>query len=190
MADDLAASLRHARARPSEFVAVYDAYAQRLLVFFARRTFDIEAARDLTAETFAQAFEHHRRFRGTTDAEVGGWLYAIARHQISRYVRKGIVERKAMLRLGYRLTNVPEDEYQRIIALAGLTEVRERVAAAFATLPDPQSRALHLRIVEERPYAAVAAELGVSEQTARARVSRALHRLADAAEMTNAEVTP
>jgi DNA-directed RNA polymerase specialized sigma24 family protein len=33
---------------------------------------------------------------------------------------------------------------------------------------------LQLRVVEERPYAQVAAALGVSEQTARARVSRAL----------------
>ena len=27
-------------------------------MFFVRRTFDVEVARDLTAETFAQAFEH------------------------------------------------------------------------------------------------------------------------------------
>jgi RNA polymerase sigma-70 factor (ECF subfamily) len=38
-------------------------------VFLARRTFDVEVARDLTAETFAQAFEHRGRFRGQSDAE-------------------------------------------------------------------------------------------------------------------------
>ena len=37
------------------FVALYREHAEALLVFFARRTLDAEAAADLTAETFAQA---------------------------------------------------------------------------------------------------------------------------------------
>jgi DNA-directed RNA polymerase specialized sigma24 family protein len=46
-------------------------------------------------------------------------------------------------------------------------------------------------VIDERPYAEVARTLGISEQTARARVSRALRRLADATDMTSAaEVIP
>jgi DNA-directed RNA polymerase specialized sigma24 family protein len=41
---------------------------------------------------------------------------------------------------------------------------------------------LLLRIVEERSYEDVAAQMGVSEQTARARVSRGLRKLAEALE--------
>jgi DNA-directed RNA polymerase specialized sigma24 family protein len=63
MAHRLASGLRRARQEPSAFTDFYTAHSRRLLVFFARRTFDVEAARDLTAETFAHAFEH-RRFRG------------------------------------------------------------------------------------------------------------------------------
>jgi RNA polymerase sigma-70 factor (ECF subfamily) len=161
-----------------------------MLVFFARRTFDVEAARDLTAETFAQAFEHGRRFRGSTDAEARGWLYGIARHQLSRYARSGVVERKAVERLGIRLPTVGEDDYERIVELAGLAQLRERVAAAFGELSDRQRDALRLRVVDELSYSEVAQTLGISEQTARARVSRALRRLADAIELTSAvEVT-
>jgi RNA polymerase sigma-70 factor (ECF subfamily) len=40
--------------------------------------------------------------------------------------------------------------------------------------------AIELRIVRELPYPEVAAELGVSEQTARARVSRGLRALRQA----------
>lgn len=187
----VAASLSRAGREPSVFAEFYSAESRRLLVFFTRRTFDIDAARDLTAETFAQAFEHRRRFRGSTDAEAEGWLYAIARHQLGRYARKGKVERKALRRLKIQMPAVSNEDYERIVELAGLSEIRERVATAFSRLSDDHRDALRLRVIDERPYAEVAEALGVSEQTARARVSRALQRLGDAVEMTPApEVTP
>ena len=86
---------------------------------------------------------------------------------------------------------VSEDDYERIVELAGLAELRQRVAAAFSGLSNDQRDALRLRVIDERPYPEVAQTQGVSEQTARARVSRALRRLADAVEMTAAsELTP
>jgi RNA polymerase sigma-70 factor (ECF subfamily) len=191
MAQGPASSLTRARREPSAFGGFYAAHSRQLLAFFARRTFDVEVARDLTAETFAQAFEHRRRFRGSTDAEASGWLYGIARHQLSRYARKGLVERKALERLSIQLPAVSEEDYERIGELAGLAEMRDRVAAVFGELSDAQRDALRLRVIDERPYAEVALRLGISEQTARARVSRALRSLADATEMSSAaEVTP
>jgi RNA polymerase sigma-70 factor (ECF subfamily) len=176
---------------PSAFADFYTRHASDLLVFFMRRTFDLEAARDLTAETFAQAFRHRRRFRGSTEAEAGAWLYGIARNQLSHYARAGQVERKALTRLGIRLPTVSDDDYQRVVDLAGLVEMRERVAAAFASLSRDQRDALRLRVIDELPYSQVAETLGVTEQAVRARVSRALRRLADAVEMTPAaEVRP
>ena len=52
------------------------------------------------------------------------------------------------------------------------------MAEAIASLPAKQRLALQLRVVEERGYDEVAAALGVDEQAARARVSRALRGLA------------
>ena len=191
MAQGLASSLRQARRQPSAFADFYDAYSRQILTFFARRTFDVEVARDLTAETFAQAFEHRRRFRGSTDTEAVGWLYSIARHQLSRYARKGRAERKAVERLGIQVPPLSEADYERIVELAGFAEMRERVAEAFSDLSGDQRDALRLRVMDERPYPEVADALGISEQTARARVSRALRGLADAIEMTTAsEATP
>lgn len=183
--------MRRSKAEPAAFTALYEARASNLLVFFVRRTFDVEVARDLTAETFAQAFEHRRRFRGETDEEAEGWLFAIARHQLSRYVRKGMVQRKAVDRLGIAVPAVADDDYERIFELAGLADLRAQVASAFAGLPANQSDALRLRVIDDRSYPDVAAALGVSEQTARARVSRALRRLADAVELSiPTEVSP
>jgi RNA polymerase sigma-70 factor, ECF subfamily len=191
MPEELAANLRLAGSQPSAFGAVYQDQAPLLFAFFARRTFDIDVSSDLTAETLAQAFEHRRKFRGSTDGEARGWLFGIAQHQFSRYVRRGTVERDALTRLGIRLPELGADDYERMVDLAGLAETRERVRLAFGTLPAEQHAALRLRVIDERSYPDVAAALGVSEQAARARVSRALRALASAAEIaTTSEVRP
>jgi RNA polymerase sigma-70 factor (ECF subfamily) len=186
MANELAASLRDAAHTPSAFSRVYEAKAQELLVFLVRRTFDVEVARDLAAETFAQAFEHRGRFRGRTDAEAAAWLYGIARHQLGRYARNGVIQRKAVERLGIEMPAVSDDDHQRVVELAGLTDLRRAVEGAFATLSEAQREALRLRVIDERAYREVAATLGVSEETARARVSRALRRIADVIDMPTA----
>jgi RNA polymerase sigma factor (sigma-70 family) len=184
MAPGLTSSLRLARTEPSAFAEVYESQSRPLLVFFVRRTFDVDVARDLVAETFAQAFEARGRYRGSTDEEAAGWLYAIARHQLSHYTRRGAVRMRAVQRLGISLPAVSEDDHERIVELAGLAELRGRVAAAFDDLGPGERAALQLRVIDEQPYPEVATGLGVSEQTARARVSRALRRLSDAIEMT------
>ena len=62
--------------------------------------------------------------------------------------------------------------------MAGLREVAAPLADAMAALPEDQRRAVELRVIDECGYAEVAVQLGVSEQTARARVSRGLRALA------------
>ena len=173
---------------PDAFIALYRASARDVLVFFLRRTFDAEVARDLTAETFAAAFEQRARFRGATDEEAAAWLFGIARHKLSRYLRRGAAERRAVARLGIDVRPVTDEDAARMFELAGLAEVRDRVAAALAGIGPDQRQAVRLRVVEELSYAEVAERLGVSEQTARARVSRGLRALADA--MTTIEGAP
>jgi RNA polymerase sigma-70 factor, ECF subfamily len=186
-----AAKLRHSTNEPAAFVEVYEASSWPLLAYFVRRTFDVEAARDLTAESFARAFEQRSRFRGTTDAEAEGWVFGIAHNLLRRCARKGRIERKALDRLGVQMPAVGEDDYERIVDLAGLAELRGRVEAAFAHLAADQSAAVRLRVIDELSYREVAETLGVSEQTVRARVSRALRQLADALEIApTPEVTP
>jgi len=51
-------------------------------------------------------------------------------------------------------------------------------AHALAALPEEQRRAVELRVVQEHGYAEIATMLGISEQNARARVSRGLRALA------------
>ncbi len=160
------------------FVAVYRDHAESLLGFFARRTFDAEAAADLTAETFAQALASRRRFR-----DHGGgpapWLYGIAHHQLAHYYRRGRADASARERAGMpSRADLSGDDLQRIEELIDLATTASEVRRAMAALPPGLRDAVALRIVESRPYSAVAAELGCSEEAARLRVSRGLRRLA------------
>lgn len=165
---------------PSSFEAFYNEHAEPLLVFFARRTFEVETARDLTAETFAEALRSRSSFRGSTPEEAGGWLYGIARHKLSRFVRKGVAETKSVQRLGIQLAPIDSGEHARVIELAGLADLRTIVAHEFRSLSSEQQAAVQLRIVDELSYSEVAERLHISEPTARARVSRGLRQLASA----------
>ena len=160
-----------------DFEALYDSSAERLLVYFTRRTLDPETALDLWAETLAQAFYSWRRFRGSTHDEAIAWLYGIARHQWATYLRRGYAEHKALRKLGLDRPSLDDADHERLIELAGLGDLRERVGAALTELPAEQQDAVRLRVVDELPYPEVASRLNVTEPTARARVSRGLRRL-------------
>jgi RNA polymerase sigma-70 factor (ECF subfamily) len=161
---------------------LYDAMAQPVLVFFARRVYDGEVALDLTAETFARALESSAKFRGHGDREATAWIWGIARNVLGEFFKRGRVERRALHRLGLEPPAVTSDEIDRIEHLAGVEDLRLAVAQALATLAADQREALRLRVVDELDYPSVAQRLGISEPTARARVSRGLRRLAAALE--------
>ena len=147
--------------------------------YFARRTYDADAAIDLTAETFAAAFVARDTFRGTGEDQAAGWLYGIARNQLSLWYRQGAVERRALRRLGVERRELTDDEHQRIEELGELDQLRARVAELLDALPADARVAVRLRVVGEHSYREVAAALGITETAARARVSRALRTLGD-----------
>jgi DNA-directed RNA polymerase specialized sigma24 family protein len=68
--------------------------------FFLKRTFDLNLAVELTAETFAVAFERRAQFRGDSESEAVGWIFAIAHRQLALFHRSGKVHRRAIDRLG------------------------------------------------------------------------------------------
>jgi RNA polymerase sigma factor (sigma-70 family) len=169
-------------APPDAFVALYEREAEKVLLYLTRRTFDAEIALDLTAETFAQAWRGWSAVRLDSAEEVLGWLFTIARRQLGRYLRRGRVERRAMNEFGFSVPTMAEDEIAEIERAAELDMIRPTLQAALETLNADQRAAVRLRVIDELSYRDVAEQLGVTEQTVRARVSRGLRALADALE--------
>lgn len=170
--------LVRARANPALFGEFYADRYEAVLKFFARRVLDPETAFDLMAETFAQAFEALPKFRGETELEAHGWLWAIARNRLYQWREHGSADRQAVRRLGIELPPLSPVEYERAEELADFDLVREEIASSFAALPVEQREAVRLRVLEDKSYADIAVEVGLSEVAVRARVSRGLRRLA------------
>jgi RNA polymerase sigma factor (sigma-70 family) len=166
------------REDPDAFAEFYDRHAEDLLRYFARRTLDPDvAAAELTAETFAEAFASRFRYR-ERGAGAGPWLYGIARHELSRFFRAGAVQVRARQRLGIPERDVSDTDYERIEELIDFEKVGRAIADAMTELSAEQREAMTLRVIEGRPYEEVARMLACTEDTARARVSRGLKRLA------------
>jgi RNA polymerase sigma factor (sigma-70 family) len=167
------AELIHAaRSEPGAFRELYDRYAERVYRFHLGRARDADAAHDLTAETFAQAWLGRVRFRDEAGGSAGPWLFGIARNVLSSSVRRARLERSACARLGIleRLDREPSTAEPDGSWLDGLDE-------ALAELPEAQLEALRLRFADDLPYDELADTLGTTPQAARVRVHRGLSAL-------------
>jgi RNA polymerase sigma factor (sigma-70 family) len=171
------------------FAELYRREAEDVLIFLTRRTWDAETALELTAETFALALRAWQRIGGLQREQQRAWLFTVARRQLSRYLRRARVERRAIERLGMQVPQVDHDDLLLIERRAGLPELRDTLARELVRLSGAQREALQLRVVEEQSYQQVAAALGVSEQAVRARVSRGLRSLARALEPDHSATT-
>jgi RNA polymerase sigma factor (sigma-70 family) len=156
------------------FAAFYERYIRRISVYFVRRVLDPEVAVDLTAETFALALERRRQFRGRSEQEEQGWLFAIARSLLHAYWRKGRIERAAVARLGIERLSLGTEDIEYLHRQAGLEALRERLAQALDAVRPDQAAAIRARVIEERGYAEIAADFDTTPDVIRARVSRGL----------------
>lgn len=146
-----------------------------MLAYLLHRTRRPDLAADLTAETFAAALEGAARFRPPDDSGSGrAWLYGIAAHKVADSARHGRVADDARRRLGVPAWELADEELERAEELADARRMAASIDALLAGLPPDQRRAVEARIVQERPYAEIAAELDCSQAVVRQRVSRGL----------------
>jgi RNA polymerase sigma-70 factor (ECF subfamily) len=166
--------LADARRDATAFAELYDRHAHDLLRWLRRQT-NRDAAQELLAETFAQAWRARRRYR-RAKGPARSWLFAIAQHLVYGYYRRRAVEDRARRRLGMDVAELaPRDEesHERLDALA----MRAELQRGLASLPAPTRAAVVLRVVDQLDYDELAARLGCSNQAARIRVSRGLRAL-------------
>jgi RNA polymerase sigma-70 factor (ECF subfamily) len=164
--------MRAARADAGAFREIYDRYAERIYAFALRRTGDREAAHDLTAETFAQAWLSRASFRDSSGGLAGPWLFGIARHVLGQSVRRGRIERTACTKLGM-LERLDEPSVTREPDESWLDDAGD----VLAELPPGERRAVELRVVEGLSYGEIAEGLETTPGAARVRVARGLGRL-------------
>jgi DNA-directed RNA polymerase specialized sigma24 family protein len=130
------------------FAEFYERHARAVLTYATTRLGNVDVGAEVTAETFARALEGLDRYRPSAGSPTA-WLFGIARHEVSRTLERGSVERRYRDRLGIADIHLDDDEIERLEA----------------------------RVVHERSYEAIADATGTTPAAARKRVSRALGSL-------------
>lgn len=154
------------------FAVFYRRHAERVLRYFAARTAEPELAADLMAETFAAAFIAAHRFRPGPEPPVA-WLFVIAHRKLVDANRRGRVAHRARARLALEPLVLEDSDLARIDDLSEA----EGTQALLEELSPAERQAVLARVVDERSYADIAAELRCSPLVIRQRVSRGLRRM-------------
>lgn len=155
---------------------LYGRHSKELFRYFRREVSEPQAAIDLVGETFAQAVRGRNKFRGESLEDARGWLFGIARNLVRAYHKRGVVERKMMDSLAFERVLIPGDPVEAEQELTP-EEASALVEESLAKLKPEYREAIELRYLANREYSSVAEALGVTEDVARARVSRGIKRL-------------
>ncbi len=163
------------------FGVVYDRYLNRVFGFCRRATGSVDAADDLTALVFLEAWRKRSSVR-IVDGSIIGWLLVTAGYVVKNQARSERRFKHALSRVP-AAASVPDhggDVLDRLDAEAtGL-----RTQRAFAQLNQRDRQVLTLCVLEEIPLAQVSELLRMPVGTVKSRLSRAKSRLA--ALVTNA----
>jgi RNA polymerase sigma-70 factor (ECF subfamily) len=169
--------LARSRTTPRLFADFYEDMAPSVFAFFRRETQDEQRALELTAETFAVAFENRMDFRGQDDQQGYAWTWKIAHSTLSHAHRTAGNDLAAIRRLGLERP-VATDEELLALEREGIEEaIKGHLDAAMGRLSAEQQEVLHLRFTDGLSYAEIAVQLGVTELVARSGASRALRAL-------------
>jgi RNA polymerase sigma factor (sigma-70 family) len=152
----------------------YRRHLPAVLAYLMRETRDPEAAADLAAEVFAAVLLASRRYRAE-GLSAGPWVIGIAHNKLLMSLRKGRIESRARRRLHFEAVEFEDQDLERVEVTAG--HGVGRLAQFVARLPPDERFAVTARVIEERSYREIAAQLACSELVVRKRVSRGLARV-------------
>jgi RNA polymerase sigma factor (sigma-70 family) len=164
------------------FALVYRRHHAVVLAFLARRVHQPELAADLLAETFASLLALVRDPQRAVPPIPVAWLLVTARNLLIDSQRRGTVDDRARRRLAMRPVVLDDRDLERVEEISAETDLMRELALRLE--PD-QLQALQARVLDEREYAEIAAQLKCSESVVRKRVSRALGVLRRAMEGTS-----
>ena len=160
---------------PLPFERIMQQYEREIMRYLLHVSGDREEAADLFQETWLRAYRAYPRLEPASD--VRPWLYAICVNLSRNRARDGarrarvIVaddeENPAAERIGRVRRSLDENDGYATV------HMRELIAA----LPAKQREGLQLRYFAGLDYAAIAAAMGCSEQSARANVSQGMKKL-------------
>ncbi len=177
--------VRRAQKAPDAFAKLYDQYYPKIFGYVLRRTANLEAAQDITSETFVNALRKLWQFRWR-NISFSSWLYKIATNEINQYFRKAQYKKSISLEelqeQGFEPISPHDPESELAEAQEKLRrhhdflEIQEKIA----TLPLKYQEVIALRFFEQKQIKDIAEILGKKEGTVKSLLHRAVERLREA----------
>jgi RNA polymerase sigma-70 factor, ECF subfamily len=172
---DEAALIQAAQRDLAAFGRFYARYVDRIYTYLCTRTGQARAedAADLSQQVFLQALDALPRYRAREGTSVAAWLFSIARNAATDWQRR---QRRTV-----PWEAVPEELHPPAPETAdGVALRRDEIAQVqrlLASLDEETREAIVLRFTAQLTLAEIGAVLGISEDAARKRITRALHTL-------------
>ena len=179
------ALVRQAQKAPDAFAKLYDQYYPKIFGYILRRTANLEAAQDLTSETFFNALNKLWQFRWR-NVSFSSWLYKIAANEINQYFRRAEYKKSISLEelqeQGFEPVSSNDPESELIEAQEELRQHREflEVQNKIVRLPAKYQEVIALRFFEQKQIREISEILGKKEGTVKSLLHQAVEKLREA----------
>ena len=177
--------VRQAQKDPDAFAELYEHYYPKIFGYALRRTANLEAAQDITSETFFKALRKLWQFRWR-NTSFSSWLYKIATNEINQYFRKAEYKKSISLEelqeQGFELISPHDPESELIEAQEKLKQYQDfqEIQKKIVRLPAKYQEVIALRFFEEKQIKEIAEILGKKEGTVKSLLHRAVEKLREA----------
>jgi RNA polymerase sigma-70 factor (ECF subfamily) len=174
--------VRQAQRSPDAFAELYDRHYGKVFGYCLRRTANLEAAQDITSETFLKALNKLWQFRWR-NVSFSSWLYKIATNEINQYFRRAEYKKSVSLEelqeQGFEPASPHDLENELIEAQEELKQHRDflEIQARLAQLHPKYQEVIALRFFEKKQLKEIAEILGKREGTVKSLLFRALQKL-------------
>ncbi len=178
---------RLSRGDPEAFREVYARYGARVAAIARHRIGRRLRARletvDLTQEAWAAVACEAPNVAFANERQFLGWIEGIVERRALREARRWSAQRRRFERevAGTDAASCPDARAERPSQVLLVKEATARVSVALARLESDDRRVVVLRLLLDLPWREVAAALGVAEECAQMRFTRARRRLAELA---------
>jgi RNA polymerase sigma-70 factor (ECF subfamily) len=177
--------VRQAQKAPDAFGKLYDQYYPKIFGYVLRRTANLEAAQDITSETFLKALKKLWQFRWR-NISFSSWLYKIATNEINQCFRKAEYKKSISLEelqeQGFEPISPHDPESELIEAQEKLKQHRDflEIQEKLVRLPAKYQEVIALRFFEQKQIKEIGEILGKKEGTIKSLLHRAVEKLREA----------
>ena len=174
--------VKRAQKAPDAFAKLYDQYYPKIFGYVLRRSANLEAAQDITSETFLKALGKLWQFQWR-NVSFSSWLYKIATNEINQYFRKAEYKKSVSLEelqeRGFELLSPHDPENELIEAQEKLKQHQDflEIQKKITKLPAKYQEVIALRFFEKEQIGKIAEILGKKEGTIKSLLHRAVEKL-------------